>query len=167
MRLNIKWSKQKKIVENSICESLRKRIRINLTHYRAIHEPESRFWITYDGEEIFSISKMQWLNEWDKIKKEYRESNGTEDECAYAENIMQNNGDYYIDDIQDSLYQYSNLSFDDALASKNFIIKALSMIDKRLGKRRLTSMTLPEEEHLLVKKLYEIRCNIEGINRSR
>ncbi|MDP4146042.1 MAG: hypothetical protein Q8936_16390 [Bacillota bacterium] len=56
MRLNMKWSKLKNIIENKICEKLQNRISLNLTHYRAAHEPESRFWITYDGEEIISIS---------------------------------------------------------------------------------------------------------------
>ncbi len=163
----MKWSKQKKIIENSICDNLKKRISINLTHYRAVHEPESRFWITYDGKEIISISKMKWLNEWVKIMEEYRISKGTENEFDYATKVMQNNGSYYIDDIQDSLDQYLNLSINEALSSGNFIIKALSMIDKRLGKRRLTTMALDEKEHPLVKKLYEIRCGIEGINRNR
>lgn len=163
----MKWSKQRKIIEDRICDNLKKRISINLTHYRAVHESESRFWITYDGKEIISISKMQWLNEWVKIRKEHRESKGTEDEFDYATNIMQNNGDYYIDDIQNSLDQYLNLSIDETITSKNFIIKALSMIDKRLGKRRLNTMTLDKKEHPLVKKLYEIRCDVEGIDRSR
>lgn len=161
----MKWSRLKKVLENSICDKLKKRISINLTHYRAVHEPESRFWITYNGKEIISISKMQWLNEWVKIRKEYRENGGTENEYDYATNVMQDNGNYYIDDIQDSLEQYLNLSIDEALTSKNFIIKALSIIDKRLGKRRLTNITLNEKEHLLVQKLYEIRCDVEGINR--
>ncbi|MDP4177128.1 MAG: hypothetical protein Q8900_02145 [Bacillota bacterium] len=160
----MKWSKQKKIIEDRICDNLKKRISINLTNYRAIHEPESRFWITYDGKEIISISKMQWLNEWVKIRKEYKESNGTENEYDYATNVMQNNGDYYINDILYSLYQYLNLSIDEALTSENFIIKALSMIDKRLGKRRLITMVLDEKEHPLVKKLYKIRCDIEKID---
>lgn len=163
----MKWSKQKKIVEDRISDNLKKRISINLTHYRAVHEPESRFWITYDGKEIISISKMQWLNEWAKIRKEYNENKGAEDDFDYATNVMQNNGDYYIDDILDSIYLYLSLSIDEALTSRNFIIKAFSMIDKRLGKRRLSTMVLDEKEHPLVKKLYEIRCDIEGIDRNK
>jgi hypothetical protein len=161
----MKWSKLKKEIEDNICDNLKKRISINLTHYRAVHEPESRFWITYDGNEIISISKMQWLNKWVKIRLEYRESKGTENEFDYAANVMHSNGDYYIEDIQDSLYQYMNLSIDEALTSKNFIIKALAMIDKRLGKRRLNSIILDNMEHHLVKKLYIIRCDVEGIEK--
>ena len=70
LRLNIKWSKQKKRIENNFCHNLKKTISINLTHYRAAHEPESSFLITFDGKEIFIISKMQWLNEWVKISKD-------------------------------------------------------------------------------------------------
>jgi hypothetical protein len=74
MRLSIKWSKHKKLLEDMICDSLKKRIKIHLTHYRAMHEPESRFWITFDGREIFSISKMEWLNELDRIVKDYKKN---------------------------------------------------------------------------------------------
>lgn len=163
--MNIKWSKQKKRIENNFCDNLKKRLSINLTHYRAEHEPESRFWITLDGEEIFSVSKMQWLNEWIKIRKDYKECEGAENQCDYAKNVMNVNGDYYIDDIQNSLEQYPNLSIEEVLHSNNFIIKALAIIDTRLGKRRLISMTFIENEHSLVKKLYKIRCVVEGIDR--
>lgn len=165
MRLNIKWSKHKQIIEDRICDSLKKRIRIHLTHYRAAHEPESRFWITFDNKEIFSISKMKWLNEWAKIREEYSKNQGIEDPYYYAEKILHSNGKYYIDDIQDSLEQYINLSIEEALASSDFIIESLAIIDKRVGKRRLATLILKEKEHPLVKKLFEIRCDIEGINR--
>lgn len=163
----MKWSKQKKTIEERICDNLKKRISINLTHYRSIHEPESRFWITFDGKEIISISKMKWLNDWVKIRKEYKSNEGKENEFDHATNVMQSNGDYYIDYIQESLDQYLNLSIEDAFNSKNFVIKSLSMIDKRLGKRRLKSITLEETEHVLVKRLYEIRCDVEGINSAK
>jgi hypothetical protein len=167
LRLNIKWSKQKQIIEDRICDSLKKRIKIHLTHYRAVHEPESRFWITFDDKEVFSVSKLKWLSEWAKIRGEYIKNQGTEDPYYYAEKVMHSNGKYYIDHIQESLEQYINTSIEEALVSDNFIIKALAMIDKRLGKRRLTNMNLDEKEHLLVKKLFEMRCETEKINRNR
>jgi len=154
------------LLESRICEKLKKRIKIHLTHYRAIHEPESRFWITFDGKEIFHISKMKWLNEWSAIIDDYRKSQGTENEYDYAEKVMHSNGKYYVDDIQDSLEKYLNLSIEEALITSDFIIKSFAMIDKRLGKRRLVSMALSENDHLLVKKLYEIRCDIEGIDKN-
>lgn len=166
MRLNIKWSKHKQIIESKICESLKKRIKIHLTHYRAVDEPESKFWITFDGKEIFSASKMKWLNEWDEIKKEYSKRHDAENPFDYAEKVMHYNGKYNVDDIQDSLQQYINMPIEEALVSKDFIIKAFAMIDKRTGKRRLSSIALDTSEHQLVRKLYQIRCDIEGIDKS-
>lgn len=167
MRLNIQWSKHKKVIEDRICDNLKRRICIYLTHYRAVHEPESRFWITFDRREICSISKMKWLNQWAKVRENYLQSGGTEDEYDYATKVLNNNGDYYVDDIQDSLEEYINLSIEEALTSSEFIIRALSMIDRRLGKRRLASMVMEDNEHPLVKEMYKIRCGAEGIHENR
>ncbi len=163
--LQIKWSKLKQIIESRFCDKLSGRVNINYTNYRAIHEPESRFWITLDGEEIYSNSKVKWLYNHYKIILENRSDN---ESMSYddAEKILEEQGQYYIGYIEDSLCEYINLSISDALNSESFLIRALAMIDKRLGKRRLQSIEIKENEHKLVHKLYAIRCEVEKINDS-
>ncbi|MBT2733475.1 hypothetical protein [Bacillus sp. ISL-7] len=159
MGLQIKWSKLKKIIESRFCDKLIGRVNINYTNYRAVHEPESRFWITLDGAEIYSNSKVKWLFNHYKLR--------LDEECmSYheAEKILEEQGQYYIDYIEDSLCEYINLSISDAINSKSFLIRALGMIDKRLGKRRLQSIEIKENEHILVRKLYAIRSEVEKIN---
>jgi hypothetical protein len=55
------------------------------------------------------------------------------------------------------------MNIDDTIKSDIYIIRALSMIDRRLGKRRLITLSLSEDEHSLVKTLFLIRCSAEGI----
>jgi hypothetical protein len=62
-----------------------------------------------------------------------------------------------------SIEAYPSLSLDDALQSSNFIHRALAMVDRRLGKRRLKTLPFRTDEHPLVLKLYEYRCASEGI----
>jgi hypothetical protein len=178
MRLGMKWSKLKKSVEEFFCDSLKNRIEIHLTNYRAIHEPETRFWIVCDGEEIYNISKLKWIQEYYGLAEEIREVN----KCSSYEDPNQKEGYYKAYDqagdivnkkgiisddyFGDSLKEYLSLPFEEALISQNPIFKALAMIDKRLGIRRLKDLELSGSEHPLVKKLYEIRCNAEGIVKS-
>ncbi|NHC42889.1 hypothetical protein G6549_23620, partial [Bacillus sp. MM2020_1] len=102
MGLLIKWSKLKQIIESRFCDKLRGRVNINYTNYRAIHEPESRFWITLDGEEIYSNSKVKWLNNHYMIILENSNDN---ESMSYddAEKILEEQGHYYIDYIENSL----------------------------------------------------------------
>lgn len=37
------------------------------------------------------------------------------------------------------------------------------MLDRRLGKRRLTNLVFSQDTHPLVIKFYNIRCDFEGI----
>jgi hypothetical protein len=62
-----------------------------------------------------------------------------------------------------SIEAYPSLSIGEALESANFIHRALAMVDRRLGKRRLRSLGLRTDEHPLVLKLYEFRRVAEGI----
>lgn len=163
MGLRIKWSKLKQIIESRFCDKLIDRVNINYTNYRAIHEPESRFWITLDGIEIYSNSKCKWLFNHYKIIQEHSNENVC---MSYeeAEKILEDQGQYDIDFLEESLCEYINLSISDALNSESFLIRALAMIDKRLGKRRLQSIQIKEDEHILVHKLYAIRCEAEKTN---
>ncbi len=62
-----------------------------------------------------------------------------------------------------ALWDSLSLSIDDMLHSENGIIRALAMLDRRLGKRRLLALDLPDDELPLVRTLYALRCEAEGI----
>ena len=68
-----------------------------------------------------------------------------------------------MNDVENSLKEYLSIPFDDALQSKNMIIKGLAMIDRRLGIRRLANIELPLGEFDFIVTMYMIRCESEGI----
>jgi len=43
------------------------------------------------------------------------------------------------------------------------LIRAFAMLDSRLGKRRLRTLRLANDEHPLVRQFYDLRCEAEGI----
>lgn len=51
---------------------------------------------------------------------------------------------------------------EEALNSENIIIRVYSMLDRRLGKRRLKGFNFNEETHPLIVDFYKIRCAVEG-----
>jgi hypothetical protein len=63
----------------------------------------------------------------------------------------------------EDLKRYLALPIDDALRSSGPLLRALAVIDRRVGKRRLRSLDIGPEEHPLVHELYRLRCEAEGI----
>lgn len=173
----MKWSKLKKQLEERVCESLRRRIAFHMTNYRSNigHEPETRLWITVDGEELYQVSKLEWLTNWYRLATEIREINrcgnfrnpgqleGYSRANDDAESILKKRG--LIEDYEFlmSLKDYLSLPVADALVSDNPVFQALAIIDSRVGKRRLAKLDIPEYAHPLVSQMYGLRCEAEGI----
>lgn len=61
------------------------------------------------------------------------------------------------------LGQYLSLSIEEIITSKDPIIRALGMLDSRLGKRRLTRIEITNETEL-VQRLWQLRCQCEGLD---
>ena len=61
-------------------------------------------------------------------------------------------------DVGDSLRAYLDLDPHEALASQDPILKALAIIDQRIGKRTLRKLTIRGNEHSLVRVFYCLRC---------
>jgi hypothetical protein len=59
--------------------------------------------------------------------------------------------------------QYLSLSIDDALTSPNYVARALAMLDRRFGRRRLRVWEPTAEQHKLVVRMYRLRCEAEGL----
>ena len=62
------------------------------------------------------------------------------------------------------LKAYLRISIDDALKTDTPLVRALAVIDRRLGKRRLRSLDAGPDDHRLVRELYRLRCEAEGIS---
>ena len=60
------------------------------------------------------------------------------------------------------LKEYCSLSIDDIIKSDIVLIRALGMIDRRLGKRRIASINVCEE-HEMVKYFHRLRCQFNEV----
>jgi hypothetical protein len=68
------------------------------------------------------------------------------------------------DEFAQALGASLSLSVDRMLESDNAVLRALAMLDGRLGKRRLRAMRLRDDEHPLVRQFFMLRCESEGID---
>jgi hypothetical protein len=136
---------------------------------------EGRSWITIEGVEVYNFCTHRYLLDKHTLESGIRLANDATDwrdpkqsDACYAagdeaQEILETTGVVSQKFFERSIEAYPSLSIDEAVQSSNFIHRALAMVDRRLGKRRLKSLSFRTDEHPLVLKLYEYRCASEGI----
>lgn len=147
------WSKLKSGMEQFFAEGVKGRIGLHMTSYRrpGRWENEGRSWITIDGNELIN---MPLDVEWARYRVDlYEPELGREFE--QASRLGQNR-------LKTAVVAYQELSIDAIIASEDSVVRALGMLDRRVGKRRLAKMEVSDQP-LLVKYLYLFRCDIEGV----
>jgi hypothetical protein len=133
----MKWSKLKQQIEDRFADSVRGRMAIHITRYGpGVSSMMTRGWLTWDGEEIFNFSTIEWLL----------------DRAPFSRF-----------DFIDALESYLNLSIEDAVSSANALIRAIAMLDRRVGKRRLQQVVIDATTHPLITQLYTLRCTAEHL----
>lgn len=169
----MQWSQLKKRVEETFAEPVKGRVEVWATRYRHAHDQEGEAWITFDKKRIISMGTWTYEKEAAEVRTKLREESGYTDYrnpehrsgyySAYdkADEIVHGQGHYPLWDAYKSFFEYLNLSIDEILASENPIIRAIGMLDKRFGKRRLEELNV-EAEGVLVKTLYECRRKCDG-----
>ncbi len=187
------WSKQKKILKSRLCDSLKGRVDFHTMKYRKIaHGLLGRAVVTLDKQEILSLVSLTYEEKHWKIYyplyKDYMKEKKSRDEeqekCIKAKikkefeaslkasevatKILNEQGYFSERQFYHAVNMCLNMSIEDAIKSENILVRALSMFDRRLGKRRLIKMyDSIENEHDLVKKFYEIRINSEKILKNK
>lgn len=145
------------------------RVELRTTHYRHTHDSEGRGWITIDREEVHNFCTLTFWIEQNTLLEGIRSANNATDyrdpaqRAGYyhayeqAEAILDQRGVRSQGWFENSLREYLSLTLEEALASANFLHRALAVIDKRLGKRRLKVLQLSQGEHPLVSRFLELR----------
>lgn len=172
----MKWSKQKQLIESLLADSLKGRLEFHITRYgKGDTWSMSRAWITWDKKELMNFSNVGWYLQYSELAHRIREANNYSDYrdpkqqagyyAAYnqAEEIMKTRNVFSRANFLAASWEYLESPINDALQSDNPIIRALAMLDRRVGKRRLAKMELIEAEHPIVKKFYYLRCEAEGL----
>ncbi|GGA90349.1 SF0329 family protein [Ornithinibacillus halotolerans] len=182
----MQWSKTKTTLERFLCDKLKGRIQIYATIYRKSHDGPSRVWITFDKKEILSASDLTYVVKHEKLYQQMKEEKQLE-EIPYhpdwndmfnskerqelikasetAEQIMINQNIFGSYHLYVPFMEYGSLSIEQAMNSDNVIIRAYSMLDRRLGKRRLEKLNFPTDTHPLIVHFYNLRCDVERITR--
>jgi hypothetical protein len=157
------WSKLKARIEAGFAAPVRGRVALRATRYRRAHDEAGEAWITLDGERIASFADLTFLVESSRRRAELC-AEGLEGGSLYsaAERDVAARGVAALWDVKVALADYLNLSIDAILASESRVIRALGMLDQRLGKRRLRGMDVSADLPM-VQAFHAIRCRLERI----
>jgi len=180
----LQWSKTKSTLESFLCDKLKGRIQLHATVYRKFHDGPSRVWITFDQREILSASDVTYAVEHGKLYAQLKEQNQLKPIPYYedwklmfhsperqallqasdvAENSLIEQSIFESYHLYAPFMKYSSLSIEEAMNDENIIVRAYSMLDRRLGKRRLKEFHFTEDTHPLIIDFHKIRCEVEGI----
>lgn len=140
----MKWSKLRKLVEGRFCDELKGRVAIKSAAYGACSCGHA--WITLDGKILANFCTRAYWNEVLEVSSEATKNKYKDQFVVYGEGRRQ--------DFYQSCWDFIHkVSIDDALAETDAVIQALAIIDKRVGKRRLTALD-PNWLHPLAQRLY-------------
>ncbi|GLC88411.1 SF0329 family protein [Lysinibacillus piscis] len=175
----MRFSQLKKQFEQRLANSLKGKVKLYATVYRKAHDAPSKVWLMYEKEEILRADdlafQVQFNRQYEQDTKDMPKIPYNEDwrvmfaspervqRVEVYETIEQQKmaaGFYESWTVYDALLTYMNLSIEEAFMSTNPLIQAFSMIDYRLGKRRLIKV---QAKHPLVQKFHRIRCQAEGL----
>lgn len=159
------WSSiRNKLEKDYLAESLRGHIQYYATTYSRSPDHEGRAAIRYDGKEI--ISGCYWNN---RMKAhlfphdETYEKRMTE-EFAIIDDTALKLGVFDQRCFYDAFHEFDNQSIMVSLTSENLIVRIFTVLDRRVGKRRLSAMkdTIANEPEAF-QIFYAIRAEAEGI----
>lgn len=163
------WSKTKKRLMNLICEPLHTRIDFHVISYRKAHDQMGRAVMTVDKEEVFSMCSITSMRE-EYYREEEIRGKWNEDERdvktnleiqAIAHEQLLHEGIYARYDFFSVVGDYIQSPISELLKSEDVLVKALTMLDRRVGKRTLCRWKdFIKDEHPLVQRLYMLRCEV-------
>ena len=151
----MQWSKLKSRVKSLICPELQRRIDFHVTSYRGSHDEAEKVWITLDGDRVATYSWYQ--KQWKPVLRDKKgrivrrhaliAESQPADHPAWAELEKM----HLPQDFGDAMRMYLDLPVRDALRSKNPLVRALSVIDRRAGRRSLRMISLSKDDDPLVR----------------
>jgi hypothetical protein len=179
----MQWSKLRTKVEAYFAESVKERVRLHSTRYRRMHDQEGRAWITIDGKEIVNmIHIFKWMGEVSFRAKSLAGESDEADSLAgeidegywqrlaekqeEVEQQLHEESFFWQGDLGMAMHDYLSMPIDEILRSQNPLLRAIGMLDRRVGKRRLAALEMTTE-HPLVLATYQFRCLAEGVRINR
>ena len=129
----MRWSELKRRVEANFAPAVRGRVGVFTTSYQLARDGTGEGWISIDGGRV-----------------------GLPAPVAKSEGVRSD------EDFKRALFSSLTLSIDAMLASKDALLPALAVLDRRFDKRRLETFD-PRGESELTRCLFAFRCAAEGL----
>lgn len=140
LRQPMRWSKLKQRVEGNFADGVRGRVGLWTTRYERAHDRFGRSWITVDGREVISMSN-------------FLPCGGS---FADGNAARFGSGVFAGYDLPAAMREFLTLPVDEAIASANPLVRALAVLDRRVGRRRLARFE-PGGESSLVARMLAVR----------
>lgn len=170
----MQWSQLKKRIEDGFAPAVRGRVQVWNTRYRRAHDDVGEAWITVDKKRVLCSGYYGYRKRFhEEMGAVLQAEEGTQ--CAMAtrgqrelkawdqtSRNLHEKGVMEPEYFNAILFAYLNLSIPKILASGIPLIRAMGMLDRRFGKRRLQAFDA-RKAHSLVKLFHEFRCQAEGI----
>ena len=152
----MRWSKLRKLVKDRFAPEVRDRLDINSAAYGACTCGHA--WLTWDGEVIANFCTRAYGNVGGYLPDAAPRQPGPGELVGYGEFNRQ-------DAYHACWVLVHDLSIEEALSDADPLVKALAIVDARLGRRRLAQLD-PETLHPLGRRLLELRLAAGRLRRS-
>ncbi|HEU5377389.1 MAG TPA: hypothetical protein VFV38_18360 [Ktedonobacteraceae bacterium] len=164
----MRWSKLKKALEDLLADVVKDHLDVHFTRYgRSPSSMMDRGWVTWDKEEIYNFSTVNWLRTNRSVATLMYEAGEREELPGWRdEEVLKRLEQAEItsrDQWYVALKTYPSLSIEQAVHSPHALIRGWAMFDRRLGKRRLCSMEIKPTDPPFMNRWYQLRCRAEGI----
>lgn len=162
----MRWSKLKSSIELNFALSVKKSVKIFYTRYAPTGGGYSTFnirgWITIDGVEIANFSTPDFCQ---KYGSNWLLPPPIESRIDRSQRSPENSvewGEFDASEWTNACREFLQLAITNSFAHSNPLIQALSVLDRRIGKRRLMCIS-KDELHPLVRKLLDFRLKQESL----
>lgn len=166
----MKWTRLRTAIEERFAPSIAGRLVLRQARYRNTREEAGRIWFAIDKREVAAFATYPGLQRRVALTTELMDANGSWGSPAkygeadkLAQELLEKRGEQNDYVAKDNLEQFLSMSIDEALTSANPIHRALAIADRRVGKRRLITMRVGSRAHPLVREVYRLRCEAEGV----
>ncbi|WP_137109530.1 hypothetical protein [Rhodobacter sp. SY28-1] len=160
----MRWSKLKQLIEDGFADSVKGRVEIWTTRYRHSHDQEGECWITIDGVRLHSMGSMRFfIDEWEaQGSPNFMVGEKTRKRTEDVEAELHAKGSMGLWSVNSALFDFLSKPIEEVLSSRVALVRALGMLDRRVGKRRLAVLDTSDAPEF-VRELHRFRCAVERI----
>jgi hypothetical protein len=162
----MRWSKVRKLTEESFAESVRGRVTVHVTnadpHGTRWQDTCHKSWISVDGQTIAHLDRHARLLTL-RIRDEEGATKKVERRLVqnYTKEALEPDATDDVMDLNDAAWQYVHSNVAESLDSPDAFVQSLAILSARVGRQRLRRLE-QRELHPLVRTLLEFRLRAEA-----